>query len=207
MLSTVNGRMTARNCGRNDRGFTLIELMIVVSILGMLSVVAVPSFVRYMRVAKTAETSLMLSKITRGSIAYYSKSWHNEDGTPQKCQFPGMGIGSAAPSASGTFCCSDGEPDGKCEPNETAWNEPVWRALLFKIADKHYYTYEYISGALGPYQGNNASAVIIARGDLDCDGTTSKFMQMIQGNTTDANEILNCTARPKGSVIVWDETE
>ena len=40
---------------KNAKGFTLIELMIVVAILGILAVVAVPALQKYMRRAKTAE--------------------------------------------------------------------------------------------------------------------------------------------------------
>ena len=45
----------------NERGFTLIELMIVVAIIGVLSAIAVPNFQKYQAKSKTSEAKLQLS--------------------------------------------------------------------------------------------------------------------------------------------------
>lgn len=56
-------------------GFTLIELMIVVAIVAFLSMISVPSFMRFLSKAKRAEAYMNL-----GSIYIAQKAYHAEHG-------------------------------------------------------------------------------------------------------------------------------
>ncbi len=55
---------------RRVSGFTLIELMIVVAIIGVLSAVAIPSFRSYMMKAKVTEATTFLGEIKQRQESY-----------------------------------------------------------------------------------------------------------------------------------------
>lgn len=55
------------------RGFTLIELMIVVAIIAFLAVVSVPSFMKFLAKAKRAEAYMNLSSIYAAQKVYFAE--------------------------------------------------------------------------------------------------------------------------------------
>ena len=57
---------------KRQDGFTLVELMVVVAIIGLLSAVAIPNFKKYQAKAKTSEAKLQLSAAYTAEQAFYS---------------------------------------------------------------------------------------------------------------------------------------
>ncbi|MCB0309235.1 MAG: prepilin-type N-terminal cleavage/methylation domain-containing protein [Bdellovibrionales bacterium] len=143
---------------RNDKkGFTLIELMIVVAIIGILAAVAIPAFLKYIKKSKTSEARMSLRKIYDGEITYYSEEHVNQSGTILSKQFVDV-----APQPSSVPGIN------KASGN---WETADWQAIKFASDAPVLYQYDTVTGGSGTTSSFTARAV----GDIDGDSTTSLF--------------------------------
>ncbi len=171
---------------RSRAGFTLVELMIVVAVLGVLVATALPSFAAFVRRSKTSEAVEKLAYLFRMSSTYATgeRSLRAVRTAPLPTMFPQSvaRTPAAIPRAVRVV-----DPAG-------AWNQPTWEALSFAISDPHYYSYEYVSS------GGSSTAMFSARGvgDLDGDGRASTFER--SGRLTPTGEM-------QGSPGIWMNSE
>ncbi len=177
--------------GRSCKGFTLVELMIVVAIIGLLAAIAVPAFSRYVKKARTSEAVGHLNKEWAGSLTYYDTDHAGSFGSVLLKQFPGP----SGNWASASECaCQAGQ---RCMAANPIWaTDPVWLALNFSVPDAHHY----MPGYSGADSGTNAQFTAYSKGDMDCDGTLAEFIR--QG-------AVNSAGDPTGNVqpIVVNELE
>ena len=59
---------------KNKKGFTLIELMIVVAIIGILAAIAIPDFLKFQAKAKQSEAKQNLGAVFTCQVAYFGEN-------------------------------------------------------------------------------------------------------------------------------------
>ena len=151
-----------RKLHKDSKGFTLIELMIVVAIIGILAAIAIPNFLRYQLKSKTAE-----AKTNIGAIKTSEEAWKAENDFYANCAANPLAVtATGAKQAWVVMAAGNG-----------------WPEIGYQPASNVYYQYQVQSGgtvstaAIGAIAAGAAGTdmAIGAVSDLDNDGTNGEF--------------------------------
>jgi type IV pilus assembly protein PilA len=185
-------------------GFTLVELMIVVAIIGVLAALAIYGVRRYLASAKTSEAKNTIGAIARGADAAYQRETTASEMVAE---------GASSAAGNHALCTSStlvpltlAQVAGTKYQPQTADNTDFetgtalagWRCLKFGMTQAIYYQYSYVMGGGFPSTGlpgapaglgaNSFEAA--ARGDVDADTVASTFTRAGTVNTATRQLVL-----------------
>ena len=178
---------------KNRRGFTLVELMIVVGLIGLIATIAIPNFISYQSRARRSEAFTNLAGIARAYKSYYA----------DKGRYPHMGAVTLPAPAPGY-------------PNtqKMVWDpatEAFFNTVGWRPDGNVYYTYEVTSNC-GSCTDQTCFTVV---GHGDVDGKNGMGAVMFVHPVTDAagNPTASCNSflgygtpiRPGTGAPVYDE--
>jgi type IV pilus assembly protein PilA len=159
-------------------GFTLIELMLVVAILGLLAAMAIPNFLRYQARSRRSEAFANLVGLARAQKSHYAE---RNDFMSSEIPYPDPAVHNA----------THGGVVGPWQMPWDAASETAFSTSGWRPEGEVYYMYGSYTGAslsgLTGCAGCDTCWTAVATGDVDGDMTPTEIMYVhptVQGGVT-----------------------
>jgi type IV pilus assembly protein PilA len=161
---------------KNKEGFTLIELMIVVAIIGVLAVLAIYGVSKYLASSKTAEARDNLGNLSKAAGSAYDREKLSTSSVLTPGSTTAILKAFCATAASSVPAASATVSGRKYQSNPSEWKAgdavTGWQCLKFTVDSPQYYQYSYTAATTA---GNGAAFTASAAGDLNNDSVFSTF--------------------------------
>ena len=178
---------------KRSKGFTLIELMIVVAIIAILAAIAIPQYKKFQLKSKTAEAKVNLGAIKTCEEAFYGE--HDTYLTAATLS-PGHTLGTNAhmKMAWTDKTAADDAATTEDDPTVTSFAE-----MGFQPAGEVYYDYAVTTGDSITVGSRTyvQDCTICAQSDLDADGTAAVYVLGLDGDQDGTGPIRSsCAGTP-----------
>jgi len=154
-------------------GLTLIETALIISAIGIVLAVVIPTFIKTLETSKVAEASIQLNALYRATAAYYSANFGERKSSVSYCLPAEAGPAPEKPSRS---------PVEVDFFSDRIQGVETWRALNFNPSEPLRFRYSFLpkmSGCSLRAPPNNPMVILRAEGDLDGDNDYSTFERTV----------------------------
>jgi type IV pilus assembly protein PilA len=171
---------------RNRGGFTLIELMITVALIGTIAAIAIPNFMTYQARSRRAEGYTNVA-----GIAHAYKSFQADRGTYPDMVTETSAMGAAAASLPDPAAFGMAAPGTVKMPWDTATGK-FFNIVGYQAEGAVYYTYDVKSSSCGNACSSQSCFTITAHGDVDGNGSLGALMYVHPMTDAAGNAMAEC---------------
>jgi len=169
------------------RGFTLVELMVVVVIIGILAALAVYGVTKYVTNSKSAEARLAVGRMSKDAAAFFEA----ERMAGNTLTLTGTVSSSRRLCPAATAVPATMQNEGaKYQASPTHWTGNGWNCLKFSITQPMYFQYNYRSDVTTTTAAAVGGNYFTASGQATLGGTVKKIYQNAIVDTSTTTMVL-----------------